>query len=371
MQTTYLRNQTIGLEGQPIGDRETRPGFLPWLAQQTQIRIASSEAGDLVITIADDDTAQSWDLTVAISGAVEATSLDEMLAAWRANGQFNALASVTEDGAEDLEIVFRSHNRAYTVTTVPPGSMTAVVSEVQAPGGAGLEFGRMVARGSGDMEIQQVSATTEIADLFGFLFRTDANHFHSLENDTPTAVDATDRGRHYAHITKGRALVKVEEAVTPASEVWMRRALTSSAGRLGGFRVSAVGGQESHTVVPVINLIHYGFEFGWRGRHYTAAYHPTDATTSVEDAIDGLFAALGTVSGLTFSESATLLTIQTAAGEKLDYIRNSSAALDADTLTVAVAETVAADADAINISAIAEYESTAAAEGLAQIRFHM
>lgn len=371
MQTSYNVNQTIGVEGQPIGDRKTRPGFLPWLAQQTQIRIADSEAGDLVITIVDDDTAQSFSITVTVSGTTEATTLDEMLAAWRANGQFNALASVTEDGAEDLEIVFRSHNRAYTVTTTPPGSMTAVVSEVQAPGGAGLEFGRMVARGSGDMEIQQVSATTEIADLFGFLFRTDANHFHSLENDTPTAVDATDRGRHYSHILEGRALVKVEEAVTPASEVWMRRALTSSAGRLGGFRASGVGGQESHTVVPVVDLSAYGFEFGWRGRHYTCHYHPTDLTTTVADAIDGLYAALGTVTGLTFSESATLLTIQTAAGEALDYIRNSSAALDADTLTVVIAETVAADTDAINISAIAEYETTAAAEGLAQVRFHM
>jgi len=375
MQTSYKVNQDVAIEGQSVGHRESRPGLLQWLPQITQIRIANSETGDLLINVVDDKTQQSYDLTVAISGAVEATSLDEIKAAIEANGKFNDLFTVTEDGVDDAVLTARLGNRTYTVTTTPPGSMTAVVSTLQAAGGSGIEFGRFVARGSGDLEIAAVGATTTLADLYGMIFRTEANHFHALENELPSDVDTASRGRTYAIMERGRCMVRVEEAVTPASTPYMRRATTSGAGRVGGLRASPAGTVgAAYTVVPVVDLSHYAFEFGWRGRHYTVIYDPTDATTAVADAIDGLYDAAGGATppaGLTLDETDTLLTITCADGEDLDYIRNAAWSLDAEAASVVVTNTVAADADAIDVSSICEFETSAAADGYARLRLKM
>lgn len=371
MQTSYSVNQDIAVEGQPVGDRESRPMELAWLPQINTITIASAEAGDLVITITDDETSQVYSLTVAISGAVEATSLDEMLAAWQANAKFNDLFSVAEDGATVFTPIARHANRAYTIATTPPGSMTAVVAETQASGGSGVEFGRFVIKGSEDNSYDGVGAATVIADLAGMLFRTDANHFHSLENDTPAAVDASERGKTYAILERGRVMVKVEEAVTPASTPYMRRAQTSGAGRVGGLRASAVGGQASYTVTPTVNHKNYAFEYGYLGQNYVVQYSATDETTAVADAIDGLYDAAGGASpptGITLAETATELTVQTAAGTDLDYIRCSAWGLDTEAISCTVATSVAADVDAIDVSSICEFETSAGADGYSRLR---
>ena len=379
MQTAYNVNQAIAVEGMPVGERECKPGALPWLPQITQIRIAASEVGDLVITVVDDLTQQSYDLTVAISGAVEATSLDEIKAAIEANGKFNDLFSVTEDGVDDALLTARHANRAYTVTTTPPGSMTAVVSTTQSSGGSGLEMGRFVARGSNDGEIAAVDSSTVLADLAGMLFRTEANHFHALENELPSDVDTTRRGDHYAILERGRVMVKVEEAVTPASTPYMRRATTSGAGRVGGLRASPAGvATTTWTVVPTVDHGHYAFEFGFAGQSYVVEYSPTDVTTAVADAIDGLYDALNAtlvdagIDGLiATAETATLLTLTVDAGYELDYCRNAAFGLDTEAASVVVTETVEEDVDAIDVSSICEFETSAAADGFARLRVKM
>lgn len=372
MQTEFRVNPRRGVEGQPVGERKSRPGHFAYDAQQTQIRIANSEAGNLGITVVDDDTEQEYSLTVAISGVVEATSLDEMLAAAEGNADFRRLFTFAEDGVEDLTMTARHANRSYTVTTTTPGSMTAVVSELQAAGGEGVEFGRMLARSStGDRAVRALEATDEIGDLVGILFRTDGNHFHSLENDTPSAVDKSEPGRTYPVMQAGRVLVKVEEAVNEGDPVFVRRALTSGAGRLGGFRASAAGGQQSYTFTPsAINLPGYGFEFDYQGVHYTALYLG-DGSTTVAQACDGLVQDLGSISGLTITDGGTEVTIQTAAGTQLENVRNLASHTDVPADSVTISEAVSEDVDTIDISSIADFEDSAPADGLATLRLKL
>jgi len=384
MQTTYAMNVDLAVEGQAVGERKSRPGCLPWTAQVNTITIANSEAGSLVITVVDDETQQTYTLTVTISGAVEATSLDEMVAAWRASGELNNLFSVVEDGATVMTLTARHANREYTITTTPPGSMTAVVAEPTAAGGTGLEFGRFVAKGSNDGEIAALGATSELVNLFGVLFRTDGNHFHSLENDTPSAVDRSDVGRSYACMTEGRFMARVEEAVTPASTPYLRRALTSSAGRLGGLRASPAGSAQVNTIVPVVDHMQYGFQLVMRINNrletFNAQYTATDATTTVADAIDGLYDSiveqLGDASsanngkGVSVTESDTALTLTTDAGVEVYALENTVWDLDTEVAT-SVATIGTADVDAIDISDICEFETSAAQDGYARVRVKM
>lgn len=357
-----------------MGKREARPKQLPKLPQIGTLTLTnSSEAGDLVITIVDDETGQSYSLTVAISGATEATSLDEMVAAWRANSTFNDLASVAEDGSLVLTYTARHGGRAYTVTVDPPGSMSVTPAITQVAGGTGLEFGRLVARGSTDDTFAAVGATTTVDQIAGALFRTDANHFHSLENDTPSAVDRCELGWTYPLMLRGRMLVKVEEAVTPDSIPYMRRALTSGAGRLGGFRASPAGSTQAATLTPVQNMLTYGVAYGYLGQDYVATYSPTDATTTVADAVAGLEDALeqNNPTGVTVSAGGTTeATITAAAGTQFDYVRNVSWNLDTEAASVVVV-VAAADVDAIDVSSICEFEDSAAADGFATLRMKM
>jgi hypothetical protein len=374
MQTSFAINRSRGVEGMPMGEREARPKQLGKLPQiGTLVLTDTSEAGNLVITITDDETGQVHSLTVAISGATEATSLDEMLAAWRADSTFNDLASVAEDGSLTFTYTARHGGRAYTVATTPPGSMVVTAAITQVAGGSGLEFGRLVARGATDDTFAAVGATTTVQQIAGALFRTDANHFHSLESDSPTAVDTCEVGWTYPLMLRGRMLVKVEEAVTPASTPYLRRALTSGAGRLGGFRASPAGATQAVTITPVQNMLTYGVAYGYLGIDYVATYSPTDATTSVADAVAGLEDALQETnpSGVTVSAGGTTeATITAAAGTQFDYVRNISWNLDTEAAsTVIVIAT--ADVDAIDVSSICEFEDSAAADGLATLRMKM
>lgn len=238
MQTSYSVNPAKALEGLTEGARLTRPGSLPYLPQISTITLALAEAGNLTVKIVDDLTQQSYSVTAAISSIDEAVALDELVAAWRADVEANALFSVAEDGATVFTATARHANRSYTITTTPPGAMTATVATSQAAGGSGLEMGRMVARGSNDGEIRALTSTDTVSTVAGILIRTDANHFHKLENELPSDVDALARGKTYPVLYDGFIWVHCETAVTPSSTVHVRK---SGSGEVGAFRASASG----------------------------------------------------------------------------------------------------------------------------------
>ena len=373
MQTSFTVNPEIAVEGMPQGGaRASRPATLPQLPQiATLLVTGGSETDDLVVVIVDDATQQSYTFT-ATGSATEATLATNVDTAFAAHPKLSDLFTLDATSATDVDLEFtaRHSNRAYTITaTGGTSSSTAPATTIdQVAGGDGVEFGLLVERGPGDDEFDAPDASTVLADVLGALFRTEANHFHALENDTPTDVDAAERGRTYGIMREGNLWVKVEDAVDPSSTPYMRRAATSGAGRPGALRATPAGGQQLLTATPAaVDLDGYGFSFGYLGQHYAARYFG-DGTTTVAVACDGLALSLGTIAGLTITDATTAVTVETAAGTELDYFSEDLSQDDTAAASVDLVETTAADVDAIDVSSICNFETTAAADGFALLR---
>jgi hypothetical protein len=353
MQTNYALNYKRAIAGMAAGKCRTRRATLPLRKETwTLVLTDSSEAGDLVITIVDDATQQSYELTVAISGATEATSLDEIVAAWRANGKFNDLFTVSDDDTLTVTAIARHAGRSYTITCDPPGSMSVTPTKTVTAGGTGVGFGLFVAQGTSAGQYDVLGASTALSSVLGVTKRTDANHFHDIP-DSASAQDLTERGRDIPVVREGEIYCVAEESMTIGDTVYIRRAQTSNAGTVGAVRKSPAGAAMTATLTPVADLLTYSLEFDYLGRHYSAVYSPTDGTTAVADAIDGIVAALGTITGLTITDNTTNFTIATAAGTVLENLRSNGASLDADTISITISAAGTADADALDASSIA------------------
>lgn len=365
MQTTYPVQMTPAVKGQLYGrPRKTTPRQIPWLAQITQIRYADASAAadeEWSITVEDVKTGQI-ETVEFVSGASLAASLDNALAAFRAHGKLNSLFSVTEDGTDDFVMTARHGNREYTVTaSIGAGSATASISNLQEAGGAGLEFGTLVVRGSADDSFAAPTASSVAADVCGALFRTDANHVHpSYDSDTPDAVDLCYRGKHLPILEEGEMWVEVEDAVTPASTPYMRVATTAGAGTIGSLRGSAAGGAKLYTCTPVaVNDQEYGLRIVARGVTYTEIVQ-ADASATATEICNAFRTAFGTIAGVTLGGTATL-TVTGADGE-------DPTVTDIGPGDSGVVLTTAADVDAIDVSSKCEFASSASAGGLARLR---
>ena len=386
MQFAYAMQQPIGREGQLWGsDHKSRPYILPQRAQTTTFTLADgSPAADEAwsITAIDSDTGQRFVLSFT-SGASVAATLAALTAA-ASIGKFRDLFTATDDAGTVATWVAKNKGKAYTFEVSTGGgtgtNTVAITVTAIDYSAAGLPFGRAVVRGSGDMEMAEIGAASQPSDIIGVLFLTDGNAFHSFDSDGISVEDTCDRGSYQRVLESGRFLALVEEAVTPASRVWVRRALTSSAGRLGGFRDTPVGAAEVATITVTADKRLYSVQAAMRVngelRYLRFEYAPTDDTTTTDDAIDGLEDAAaaailaqgftGLVAASTASAAATM-TLTTLAGTVFDHVDGTTFALDAEVeaLTVALTGT---DADAIDCSAIFEYESSAGANELAIVK---
>lgn len=386
MQLAYAMQSPIGREGQLWGvDHVSRPYVLPQRAQITTFTLAdgspaASEAWTIVCT--DVDTGQQFTLSFT-SGATVALTLAALTAA-ASIGKFRDLFTAVDDAATVATWTAKHRGKTYSfTTTVGGGSATNVAAVTQTAidyNGAGLPFGRAVVRGSGDNEMAEISATSVASDIVGVLYLTDANTLHSFDNDSLTAVDLCERGSMQRVLARGCFLALVEEAVTPASRVWVRRALTSGAGALGRFGDNPAGSTQVATITVTADKRLYAVKasmvINGVARTLTFEYAPTDDTTTTDDAIDGLedaAAAAITAQGFTgfvtasaASASATM-TLTAATGTEFEYVDGTAFGLDAEVevLTVSVA---AGDADMIDCSAIFAYESSAAANEFAVVR---
>jgi hypothetical protein len=381
MQTNYQRSMDIALAGQVTdGDALTRSYLLPLLPQISLLTVtAGSETDDLVITVVDDDTGQTYSVT-ATGSATEATLLTNAEAALNGNAKLDDLFDV--DGEVDTNVLItltaRHAGRSYTISATGGTAVTdPVVTSVQAAGGTPLDIGVFVARSSTDGQLARVSSSTTIANLLGITQRPQAAGIRNLASLSPSAVDQWAAGSMLDVVEGGVVYMTVEEAVTPASPVWMRLAQTSSAGTLGAVRASPAGAAQVNTVAPAADQLEYGIQLIHKGKTYLASYAPTDGTTTVADAIDGLYDALveaigGDDSatngiGLTITESATLLTITTDDGTAIDSLTNYHYELDSEAATTVIVVGTA-DADALDISSVAKYLTSASAGGLAKVQ---
>lgn len=379
MQVSFNTNPDLAVEGQLAGQDKvkTTPRSLALLPQITRVRFtAGSETDDTVLTVTDVETGKQWTVT-GTGSATEATMLDNLMTAFLANYELSQEFTATEDGVDDFVLTARHTNREYTVTcTGGPSTTPPAVTNTQEAGGSGIPFGVLVAKGSTDLSFQAIDASTVLADIAGALYRTEANTFHSLENDNAADLDLTERGWHYPILEEGVIWVKVEDAVTPSSSVFVRRAQTAGAGTVGKFRGTAAGTAQVSTVAPTVNHQHYAFSFEFEGEQFDISYTATDATTAVADAIDGLYdnvveqlTAAGIETVVVASESDTLLTLTVAAGREIKNLRNAAHGLDTEAVSCVVTQG-AADVDTIDVSSICEYLTTAAADGLAMVKIN-
>lgn len=377
MQTTYRVHHQFAVKGQRHGvDFRSIPLQLPWLPQITTVTQAAGAAADaLVITVVDDETQQSY--SVSVSGSAnEATLLANALAAIRAS-ELNKLFSVSGSGSDGnpYSIVYtaRHANRSYTISHSGGNGGAFTVTATQAAGGSGLEFGTVVAYG-GAGEFRALQASDTLANIAGVLCRTDANHFHSLESDTPSAVDRCVRGKHYPIDERVWFWAQVEEAVTVGGPLFVRKAQTSSAGTVGALRASAAGGQQVWTVTPTpsenqfLLLVEWTPAGGEKQSVPLDAGEPDGSTTDTEicNGWRTAFAAAqadGLLAGWT-AGGTTTFTLTGPAGQSA---RVSSVGEG----VAATAETTPADEDAIYIGSIARVEKAASAGQLALVRMEV
>lgn len=391
MQTAFRSTLSPAIKGMPIlAPRHSRPRMLARLPQILRLTITAGAGTDnVVLTLTDDKTGQAWALPAVTGNANEATLGAAIRAAVAANPKFNSLvtvAAVTEVSGSDLVLDFtaRHPNRSYSLVRVggPDGaSATSTASETQAPGGAGIEFGQLVARGTNDDEFAAMTSSTTVDQIAGFLFRTDGNHFHQLPSDLqdedPASIDTCERGMSYAIAEDGEFWVQVSEAVTPSSRCYVRVEGSS----VGNWGDTPAGTAQTLTITPIVNMALYGFSFTAtvNGRQYRlrAQYMPTDATTSIADACAGLLDAInaeitsyGLGSFLTAADNTTTLTVAGAAGILLSEESVNVWYADAEVAT-ATASVSAADVDMLDVSSIARYTSTAAAGALAKVKIQL
>lgn len=389
MQTTYSSALTPAIKGMPVlAPRRSRPLMLAKLAQILSLTITAGAGTDNVtLTLTDDKTGQAWTLGPVTGSANEATLGAAIRAAVAADPKFNSLVTVAatqEVNASDLILAFtaRHPNRSYTLSRVggPDGAAaTSTATETQAPGGSGLEFGQLVARGSADDEFAAMTASTTVAQIAGFLFRQDGNHYHQLPSDLgdedPASVDTCERGPHYAIAEDGEFWVEVAEAVTPASRVYVR----VEGSDIGDWGDSPAGTAQVLTITPAVNMGIYGFGYRYRDANgvvhtRTPIYMPTDATTSTDDAVDGLedAAADDAPTGITVStaSASTTLTLTADAGTEILDVWTQVWHNDTEVVSVA-ASLSSADVDMLDVSSIARYTSSASAGGLAKVKIQL
>lgn len=366
MITSYAVHPAAAVAWNPQGEpKRQRTADVPSVAGVWQVRFtAGALTTDVSWSVTDDETGQVYTVT-STGSATEATMLDNALAALQASEIGRKLFTLTEDGVDDVVFTARHKNRAYTiVATGGPSATAPATSELTAPSGPPrLSYGFM-ARGSGARECAAISATTALSDLIGVLHRNEARALRQLP-DVADAVEAPtiSLNREYDSLP---IPYESGSAPTAGGSVFLRRALTSGAGTVGYIRGAVAGSAQVSTYTPVADMLAYGFAYGYGGADYIVQFHPTDGTTTVALACDGLVAdgIINQPTGVEITDSTTAVTITTAAGTALDYLRPFGATLDAATAAGAVS-VGASDIDTIDVSSIVEVVEVLSGLGLA------
>lgn len=353
MITEYPLYHQPAIAGMIEGHVRTTNAYLRIPPEQWTLTLTdTSEAGDLVISIADDESGQSWSLTVAISGAVEATSLDEIKAAWEADPKFNDLFSISENGALVATLVARHTERSYTITTTPPGSMSVTPAKTVVSSQTGVELGLLVARVSGAAR-RYVGLSDSVllaSSILGATKRTDGNHFHEIPDAT---ADTTRPGYHHPIAQEGVIWLQCEETLVPGDLVFVRRSLTSGSGKIGAVRKTADGSVYSAVLTFVADKTLYGIEFTYMGTRYSILHSPTDGTTTAAEAAADFKATfdLQGIVGVTLTDNTDgTATMAFADGTSATLFKVIATSGDTPAVGITVGGVVGPDVDALDVS---------------------
>lgn len=374
-QYSYDKHFDAAIHGLGMGEHDSRPMSFPILPQRVQVRFtAGSLTTDVSWSITDDVSRQVYEVT-STGSATEADMLDNAVAALRANASVNALFAITEDGADDVVFTARHPGRSYTIAaTGGPSATQPVTSVLQTAGGSGLPFGfvrQTVSDGRATVDL--LDASTELADLAGYVIRTEANAFREIPDN---AQDTINRGKHLPVAYDGRIWLAYSGtapsvAAGVGGDLYLRRAQTSASGTIGDILAAPAGSAQVYTLTPTTSEDSFMVRFSFGGASYTLVADGADGSYSATEICDDLRASataqgIAATTGLSFGGTATL-TITTPAGTALD----SAPVSMGQGAFASITETDAADVDAINIGSIAFVERVNAGLGLALIRVIM
>lgn len=157
---------------------------------------------------------------------------DLLLAAIAADAYANALVTVAASGA-NCRITERNPAAGEVAITEADANLTLTVITAHGeyePMAAGIA----VARGDGDREIRKLSSGASVAGI--------TVHSHAIGDSDLDGEALYDANSVIPVLTSGMLLVKVEEAVTPADDVYVRHTATTDNPTLGAFRTDSDGG---------------------------------------------------------------------------------------------------------------------------------
>lgn len=244
-QLGYSLEMTTGLKGQraDAGDVDVRSYKYPRLAQITTATVGgTATAGDYEITITDP---RFGDVVVSFTRTTETSAqiADGLVAAILAEQDLNGVCTAEIGGAaEDVVITFLHTGIEYAVATSAPAPGTLVAVETQSAVVANLNLAICVKLGGADDELAILESGDGVGDVIGIVERP----IGQLENtqadgNTDTTEDTFGAGRMIPVGRRGRWLVEVETAVTPASTPFVRAIATGSE-IAGSFRDDADSG---------------------------------------------------------------------------------------------------------------------------------
>lgn len=335
MQTSYTRDFLPGL----VGDLATlRPyrciaRVYPKRRQITTIAVGGATDGTYTVRI-----------TSPAGTRPGATAVDSSFAATGSSADLIGAALATAINAQiELRNLLRASYNATNDTLVLTAVRTGESFTVAFPSNPGTHLTQTATQspvvstlplGVGMVSTDGAIASrpSAVTDLLAGVVKRG----RGIEGRDDNSAEFHQAGDTLELLTEGDVFVESEQDVTNENAPVYMRVVATGDEVLGAFRASPDGAAQTNTVTPVADQAQYAFELGFRGQHYTAMYQPTDGTTTVADAIDGLFDAIGTIPGLTITDTGTTLQIVTAAGESLDYLRNTAWNADAEAASTVV-----------------------------------
>jgi hypothetical protein len=333
-----------------------RPCPIPLLSQISNIEIGGFGADTDAVTVHVDlpNGARVSNVVTRAAGVPvdDAAAAVALAALINADEDLNGHVVATTSTV-NLILTFVHANVVYPVTTAVVGS-TAAVTTTRAAGGSALTVGRFVSFGAsidGQPAAEALAATDGEWDVMGITLRS--MDLVNAESPLASAVDQIPAGNMCAVAYKGNVYMRNNGSVAaaPNGTVYVVRSATGG-DEVGEARADESGVAQVATITATADKLNYEVDAAVRVngelRTLRFSYQPTDATTTTDEAIDGLedaAAAAITAQGLTgivaasAASAAATMTLTTAAGYTFEYVDGTAFGLDAETeaLTVSIA----------------------------------
>lgn len=314
--TGYSRRLTrAAREGQPAYAKPpiALPMIVALLAQISTITIG---------TYADDgDTFTSQitkpDGTVVSTATTRASSVpvDAAAAATAHAAAINATTSlrghvVASAASNVVTLRFVHPNVAYPVATAAVTGTTATAATTQTAGGTDIPLGRFVKSATSAAGQSAVAAleSTDAETAIAGVIMAPLTQYPNGESALSSAVDVCPVGQMAAVAYDGPILMRNNGSVATVPGGTVYAVIANTGGdEVGEARSDGDGVAQVDTFTPTAaNTTHYALRIRFRGVDYFGTMI-SDGSGTATEICDGLRTDLGTIAGLTFSGTATLI----------------------------------------------------------------